>query len=163
MVIMKKAALIIGILSLTGSSVFSQEMKLDEILDKYYKAGGLDKLQKVQTITMTGTMVQQDAMPVKIIKMRPDKYLMEFDVADITAYQAYDGKTAWMTAPWTGNPKPQVMPEDRVKDLKPRTDFDGLLFNWQAKGHKAELVGNDSLIDNLAYKIKLTRNDGGIE
>ena len=112
---------------------------------------------------MTGTITQNDIMPVKIIRMRPDKYFMEFDVADLTAYQVYDGQTAWMTTPWTGNPKPQVMPPDRANEFKSRADFDGLLYNWQAKGLKAELAGIDTVNQELAYKIKVIRNDGGAE
>jgi hypothetical protein len=145
------------------AGIYSQNMKLEDILENYFKANGFDKMQKVQTIIMKGTLVQQDAMPVKIVKMRPDKYLMEFDVADITAYQGYDGKTAWMTTPWTGNPKPQLMPEDRARNMRNTSDFDGLLFNWKAKGHSAELAGLDSVEKTPAYKIKLTRKDGGIE
>jgi hypothetical protein len=159
-----KRILIIGCVMVFCSAILNaQEMKLDEILENYFKANGFDKMQKVQTIIMKGTLVQQDAMPVKIVKMRPDKYLMEFDVADITAYQGYDGKTAWMTTPWTGNPKPQLMPEDRARYMRNTSDFDGLLFNWKAKGHSAELAGMDSVENVPTYKIKLTRKDEGIE
>jgi hypothetical protein len=112
---------------------------------------------------MTGTMIQQDAMPVKITRMRPDKYVMEFDIQDITAWQAFDGTTAWMTAPWTGNPKPQVMPEDRARDMKTRADFYGVLVNWKEKGHLVELVGRDTVEMAPVYKLKVTKKDGGIE
>jgi hypothetical protein len=102
-------------------------------------------------------------MPVKIIRKRPDQYLMEFDIQDITAYQGYDGQTAWWTTPWTGNPRPQLMPDDRAKEMKNRADFDGLLFNWKAKGHAVELVGRDTVEKSPAYKLKITRKDGGVE
>jgi hypothetical protein len=141
----------------------AQQLKVDEILAKYYTANSFDKLQNVQTIVMKGMIVQNDAMPLKIVKMRPDKYLMEFDVADLTTYQGYDGKTAWMTMPWTGNPKPQLMPEDRAKDIRIRADFDGILYDWKAKGHSAELMGTDTVDNSIAWKIKLIRKDGGIE
>jgi hypothetical protein len=160
---MKRIFIFIGILFSFSAMNKAQDLKLDEILENYFKTNGFDKMLKVQTIIMKGMLVQQDAMPLKIVKMRPDKYLMEFDVQDITAYQAYDGKTAWMTTPWTANPKPQIMPEDRAKDIKNRADFDGLLFDWTAKGHSAELAGMDSVAKLPVYKIKLTRKDGGIE
>jgi hypothetical protein len=159
-----KRILIIGcVLVFSSVMIKAQEMKLDEILDNYFKVNGFDKMHKVQTIIMKGSLVQQDIMPLKIIRMRPDKFLMEFDVQDITAYQAYDGKTAWMTTPWTGNPKPQIMPEDRARDIKNRADFDGLIVDWKVKGHNAEQAGMDSISNSPAYKIRLTRKDGGIE
>jgi hypothetical protein len=160
---MKRIVILVGMLFLFSAAIMAQEMKLEDILDKYFKVNGFDKMQKVQTIIMKGSLVQQDVMPIKILKMRPDRYMMEFDVADITAYQAYDGKTAWMTTPWTGNPKPQLMPEDRANDIKNRAVFDGLIYNWKSQGHNAEMAGMDSVENIPAYKIKLTRKDGGIE
>jgi len=143
--------------------VGAQELSLDEILSKHFEALGLDQIQKVNTITMKGTMVQQDAMPVKIVKMRPDKFLMEFDVQDITAYQGYDGQTAWWTIPWTGHPEPQLMPEERAKDVRSKADFDGLFYKWKEKGHLVELMGRDTMENSIAFKLKLTKKDGGVE
>ena len=160
---MKKIFALLGLLFILTSAVRSQEINLDELLQKYFKAAAYDKLQKVNTIISYGTLVQQDLMPIKIVRMRPDKYLQEFDVADMTAYQAYDGSTAWMTAPWTGNPRPQPLPDDRLKDIKVKADFNGLLFHWKAKGEVVELAGTDTVDNTLAYKIKVTRKDGGIE
>ena len=160
---MKTRLLLIVLAFSLTSGLRSQELNLEQILDKYYQAGSFDKLQKVQTIIMTGSLVQQDLMPVKIIRVRPDKYLMEFDVADMTAYQVYDGKSGWMTAPWTGNAAPQVVSPERAIDLKNRGDMDGILYKPGEKGHKAELAGSDSLDGHAVYKIKVTRKDGGIE
>jgi len=60
------------------------------------------------------------------------KYLLEFDIQDITGFQGYDGQTAWSTAPWTGNPKPQVMPDDRDRNLRSR----GILTDYFITGRK---------------------------
>ncbi|MCK9423332.1 MAG: hypothetical protein M0Q38_12110, partial [Bacteroidales bacterium] len=160
---MKKVFLIFGMVFLMFSVAAAQDLSLDEIMSRHYNAMGYQNLQKANTIIMTGTMVQQDAMPVKIFRMRPDKYLMESDIQDITSYQGYDGQTAWWTTPWTGNPKPQVMPEDRARDIKSKADFDGLLYNWKTKGHTLELTGRDTVETFPVYKLKITRNDNGIE
>jgi hypothetical protein len=160
---MKKFLSVAVMFLLMYSIAGAQEIKLDELLAKHFKAMGYENLQKANTIVMKGTMIQQDAMPVKIVKMRPDKYLMEFDIQDITAYQAFDGQVAWWTTPWTGNAKPQAMPEDRAKDLRTKADFDGLLVNWQAKGHVVELDGRDTVETSPAYKIKITKKSGGVE
>lgn len=160
---MKKNIFTAIFLNILITSAFAQEQTLDKILENYYKLNGFDKLQKINTIIMTGHITKQDYMPMKIIKVRPDKYKMEFDIQDMTAYQSYDGKTAWMTAPWTGNAKPQLMQEDAAKDIKVKADFDGVIYNWKKKEHKAELIGKDSLNNIEVYKIKLTRKDGGVE
>jgi len=146
-----------------SSAVTAQNLKLEDILQNYFIASAFEKLQKVNTIISTRTLVQQDLMPFKTIRMRPDKYLQVFDVADITCYQVYDGTTAWLTASYTGNPKPQIMSADRANDTRVKADFDGLLFKWKKKGHQVELAGTDTIGGALAYKLKVTRKDGGIE
>lgn len=148
------------IIALSGKA---QELSINQVLEKYYIASGFDKLQKVNTIIMTGHITKQDYMPMKIIKMRPDKYKMEFDIQDVTAYQSYDGKIAWMTAPWTGNAKPQIMNEAAAKDIKNKSDFDGALYNLKDKKHIAELIGKESINDIEVYKIKLSLIEGGTE
>ena len=158
----KNVFLTVGMVMLF-SMAWAQDPSLDFILSACYKTMGFDSLQKVNTITMAGTIIQQDAMPVKMIRMRPDRFLLEFDIQDITAYQGYDGQTAWWTTPWTGNPKPQAMPADRAAELKGRADFDGLLYNWKAKGHTVELTGRDTVEQAPVYKLKVTKKEGGVE
>jgi hypothetical protein len=152
-----------GCALLISVAVKSQELSLDDVLIKYYQASAMENLQKMNTVTVTGTIVQQDLMPFRIVKVRPDKYLLEFDAVDITAYLAYDGQTAWMTAPWTGNPKPQEMPPDRKGEMKVRADFDGILYHWKDKGVTLELIGRETTDSLDAYRIKLIRVDGGTE
>ena len=160
---MKAGLFIAGLFFLVVHGLAAQDLALEEILNRYYRSAGLDKLSKVNTVIMTGTLVQQDLMPVKIIRVRPDKYLMEYDVADLTAYQAFDGKTAWFTAPWTGNPAPLVATAERAADLANRADLEGVLFNWKEKGHELALAGRDSANGLTVYRIKVTRNDGSTE
>jgi hypothetical protein len=160
---MKKRDFLVGLLVVLCTGLGAQELKLDEVLTKYYEAGNFEKLTQVGTIVMTGTIVQQDLMPVKIVKARAARYLMEYDVADLTAYQGFDGEQAWYTAPWTGNAAPQIATPDKATDLKVRADFDGILYDWKQKGHSLELDGTDTVNGLTAYKIKVVRKDGGTE
>ena len=160
---MKNLSIIALLILMTGYSGMAQQPGVEQILAKHAGALGYENLRKISTVTMTGMLIQNDAMPVKIVKMRPDRYLMEYDVQDVTTYQAYDGKTAWMTAPWTGNPKPQPVPEERVNDIRSRADFDGLLINPESKGVRVELSGTDTVEKSPAYKMKITKSDGWVE
>lgn len=160
---MKKRVAVLFVILLTGCTLFAQEPGIDQILSRHYQATGMEKLQKINTVVMKGTIIQNDAMPVKITRMRPDKYLMEFDVMDMSTCQAFDGETAWSTAPWTGTAKPQPMPEDRARDLRSRADFDGILFNWKEKGHQVEYSGIDTVENVQVYRLNVTKKDGGTE
>lgn len=160
---MKKLLILVGVLTLYASTAISQGLNLDQILENHSKAVGFDKLQSVKTIVMTGSMITNVIMPLKTIKVRPNKYRQERDVVDITGVTVFDGQIGWFTAPWSGNPKPQVAAEPQLTPLKVLSDFDGTIYNWKAKGHNAELNGTEKIGDTDAYKIKLTRADGGIE
>jgi len=160
---MKKVILIFGSLILAIFTAHSQDLTLDDIMSKHFQASEMEKLQQVNTIIMTGLRVQQDIMPLKIVRKRPNLFLMEFDVADLTAYQVFDGTVAWTTAPWTGNAAPQVLPEARARDMMYQSDFDGILYKWKEKGHHLDLMGIDTVEAEQAYKIKLTRSDSAVQ
>ena len=145
------------------SGIAAQNLNLDQVLSKFYEANGIAKMQNTKTIVMTGFITRNDLMPYKITKMRPDKYRLDFQVADLETVQAYDGKTGWYTAPWTGNPNPIRMTEDAAGGMSLKADFDGLLYQWKEKGHSAELIGKDTIEGIESYKIQITRKDGGKE
>ena len=160
---MKKVFFLFGSLVLSIITIQAQDLTLDEVMSKHYKASEMEKLQQVNTIIMTGLRVQQDLMPLKIIRKRPNMYLMEFDIADLTTYQAYDGEVAWSTAPWTGDASPKTMSESGTRGMMYQSDFDGMLYKWKEKGHALELMGIDTIDDGPAYKIKLIRADSVIQ
>lgn len=152
-----------GFLFLISLAGLAQDLSLDQVMERYYTASEIEKMQQVNTVIMTGLRVQQDIMPLKIIRKRPNRFLMEFDVADLTAYQAFDGEQGWTTAPWTGNPAPQPLPEARNRDMMYNADFDGMLYNWKEKGNTLELTGIDTIEDGLAYRINLIRADSALQ
>ena len=160
---MKKLFVLVGVVILASSTTKAQELNLEQVLDKYYKATGIDKLQNVNSIIMSGTLVTHVVMPYKVYRLRPNKYRMERDVNDITGATVYDGQKGWFTAPWSRNPNPQEASGLMLTDLLIQSDFDGLLYNWSLKDEKAELVGKETVNNSDAYKIKLIRKDGGVE
>jgi hypothetical protein len=159
----KKLSIIILVLTSFQYLMKAQEPSLDKILEKYFSINGFKKLQKVKSIVMSGTITRNDLMPIKITKMRPDKYRMDFELADLDAVQAYDGKIGWSTAPWTGTSEATLMKDDGLKEIKATADFDGLLYGWKEKGHAIELMGKEMLGTIEVYKIKLTRKDSATE
>jgi len=160
---MKKQFILVGVLLIVASTLTAQELNLDQILENHYKAVGFDKLQDVKTIIIFGTITTNVVMPIKYYKVRPNKFRMERDVADITGLSVFDGQNGWTTSPWTGNPAPQIAAGATLTDLQLQADFDGILYGWKAKGHKAELLGVEKIGDINVYNIKLIREDGGVE
>jgi hypothetical protein len=153
-----------AILTLVGFfltiAVQAQELTAYQILEKYYQANSFDKLQKINTIIMSGIIFQSTTMPIKITKMRPDRYRLDKAVGDIPVSQACDGKEAWeIMTPWTQSEKAQPMAPGAAIDFRMRADFDGVIYHWREKGHQVELEGEEKCRDTDVYKIKLIRTD----
>jgi len=158
---MKK--LLILILSFLSTGILmAQDIKLDELLDKHFKAIGQDKLAKVQTMKMTGKVFQMGMeMTMNIIKKRPNLSRTEVEVQGTKIVYAIDGQNGWMIMPFTGSSDPQDMPADQLNSAK-KEDMDGPFFNWKEKGNKLELMGKEDMEGTPVYNIKITSKDSTV-
>jgi len=155
-----KLKLTFALLLCCSLSTFSQT--LDEILKKHLSAVGQEKLDKVSSLKMTGTMSQQgQTFTYTIINKRPFLTRVEALVQGMNMVQAYDGNSAWAIMPWL-SPAPQALPEDQSKKMRDDADIDGNLVNYKEKGNILEFQGKEKVNENEAYKIKATKKDGAI-
>jgi hypothetical protein len=147
---------------LSPLSVLAQTV--DEIIAKNIQAhGGMEKLKAVQSIRVSGKFNQGSFRAAFLQEnKRPDKVREEFVVQGLAQIQAYDGKTGWQISPFGGRKDPELMSQDDVKSLQIDADIDGPMVNYQEKGHKAELVGHDSVEGTDCYKVKLTLKNGDL-
>lgn len=137
---------------------------VDEIIAKNVQAhGGIDKMKGVQTIRITGKL---DVGSIRAgflqENKRPDKVREEQIIQGLAASQAYDGKIGWQVNPFGGRRDPELMSQDDLKGLTIDADIDGPLVDYKEKGHKAELVGHDSVEGTDCYKIKLSLKNGDV-
>jgi outer membrane lipoprotein-sorting protein len=137
---------------------------VDEVIAKNIQArGGLEKLKSVRTLRTTvkfsdGSFRAEFRQENK----RPGKVREEFIVQGMAQIQAYDGKTGWQISPFNGRKDPDLMSQDDMKSLIVDGDIDGPLVEYKDKGHKAELVGHDSMEGTDCYKIKLSMKNGDV-
>jgi outer membrane lipoprotein-sorting protein len=162
---MKKILFILIALLLAGITVDAQKMNPDKILKKHFKAIGQENLDKVKTMTVTGTNSMMGMeFPFTMQAKRPGKLRIEAEVQGNKMIQTYNGKEGYMVAPWTGTTDPQQMEEDQLGQLKDQADIDGKLYNYKEKGSQLELVGNEDINGVSTFKLKLTEkpvNEGG--
>ncbi len=141
----------------------STAAELDEVLAMNYEArGGLEALKSIESLRMEGTTLAmgQVEAPILIEVERPNKVRIEFTVQGMTGVQAYDGETAWMIMPFMGKTDPEPMSEAQAKEIVDQADIDGILVDWEAKGHTVELVGTEEVEGTETYKLKVTRASG---
>jgi outer membrane lipoprotein-sorting protein len=141
----------------------AQNSNVSKILESHYKAINIKQLSKIGTIKYTGTITRNDVMPLEIMKKRPNKYFMIFDVADITGKQVFDGTIAWAVSPWTGNSNAVDITGDNLTNMKFLADFDGLLVDWKKKDCSVTIDGEEIIEGNACHKVKLIRPDQVVE
>jgi hypothetical protein len=142
----------------------SQELKLDDILTKYFSVTGIESMKDWQTITTIGKANMQGTdYPFQLIMKRPGKIRIEVEIQKMRMIQAYDGEHAWTVMPWTGSTEAQDMTADETKIIKEEADFEGTLYHWREKGHKAELIGREEIDGTPVYNIKIKNANGNNE
>ena len=137
----------------------------DDIIAKYLKtAGGMDKIQAVQTLRRAGTFNGGGGFEAAVLQenKRPNKVREEFSLQGMTGVNAYDGKTGWKIEPWQGKKDAEALSEDEMKQIVEDADFDEPLIHYQQKGNKVEFVGMEQVEGTDAYKLKVTLTSGDV-
>src|SRR5882757_1630360 len=148
--------------ALTFFSLASPAQTVDEVIAKNTQAhGGAEKLKSVHSLRVTAKFSQGSfRADFRQENKRADKVREEFIIQGLAQVQAYDGKTGWQISPFGGRKDPELLSQDDAKSLVVDADIDGPLVDYKEKGHKAELVGHDSVEGTDCYKIKLRMKNG---
>jgi outer membrane lipoprotein-sorting protein len=153
-----------GLLLLAGQAARGQDLKLDELLSKYFQSAGTAKEETWKTLVFEGRTVNQGSeYPYKVYLKRPGMIRTETEIQGTKSIGVWDGSSGWSITPWAGSLTPQDMTPDESKDLMNQAEFEGRLYHWKEKGFQVELVGREDLEGTQAYNIKLTRTGGDTE
>lgn len=134
----------------------------DELIAKNIEArGGLEKIQAIQSMRLTGTLTVGDAaMPSVLEVKRPNKTRWEFTPGSQMVVQAYDGRVAWAIAPFAGRPEAEPMSPEDSKDMELQADMDGPLVDYRAKGHRVEVMWVEKIGGRDTWRLKVTLKNG---
>jgi hypothetical protein len=137
---------------------------VDEVIANNVKArGGLEKIKAVRSVRTTSKLTQGSFRAAYVQEnKRPDRVREEAIIQGLAQVQAYDGKVGWQISPFSGRKDPERMSQDDTKTLVIDADIDGALVDYKQKGHKAELVGHDSVEGTDCYKLKVSLKNGDV-
>jgi hypothetical protein len=137
---------------------------VDEVIAKNIQArGGGEKLKSVRSVRMSAKLTQGSfRAEFRQVNKRADKVREEFIIQGLAQVQAYDGKMGWQISPFGGRKDAELLSQDDLKSLVVDADMDGPLMEYKEKGHKAELVGHDSMEGTDCFKIKLSMKNGDV-
>src|SRR5262245_44623228 len=156
---------LMGLLLLPLPALPAAAQTVDELIAKNIEArGGLEKMQSVKTMRMTGKMTMGPGMeaPVSMELKRPNSVRMEFTFQGMTGVQAWDGTSGWQISPFGGKTDAEPLSPGDAKETEEQADMDGPLVDYKAKGHTVELVGREQVEGSGAYKLKVTLKNGTV-
>jgi len=144
------------------------ELTVDQIIAKHTEAvGGIDKLNAIQSVSMTGNAVLmggQFEAPMTLKMKRPSSLRTDITVNGQSVTQAFDGTVAWSINPFMSGPDPQKASDEDAQQMREDSDFiEGSLVNYKAKGSTIELIGKEDVAGAQAYKLKVTKKSGSVD
>jgi outer membrane lipoprotein-sorting protein len=158
---MKRILILTSLMLIAFISMHAQS--LDKVLEKHFEVVGQEKLAALQSFVLNAKISQMGMEMPMVMKMKkPNKFRMEIDMQGQKMIQAFDGEKGWMIAPWISS-DPQDLAGDELKMAMDQADMEGELYNYEKKGHSAELIGKVNSDGTEAYRIKLTTKDGTVK
>jgi hypothetical protein len=136
---------------------------LDEILARHLAArGGREALAAIKTLRMLGSATAGPGRTAIVRReiARPGRIRTEFVFQGTTGVYAWDGSKGWRVSPLDGAPEPEPLPDEEAVVAAEQADIEGPLVDWKAKGHRVELVGQDTLPGGPAHRLQLTLKSG---
>ena len=144
--------------------LIAKSQTADEVINKYVVfIGGEQNWKKVKTITTTG-IYNYGGMefPFVAYSKAPAlyKYIVTANGKSFT--QAYDGKVGWRIDGFKNETTKTILKDKEATAMANEADveLESPFINYRQKGHKVLLQGNDTVNNQVCYKIKLIRKDG---
>jgi len=126
--------------------------------------GGLEAWRAVKSMTLTGHMdVGHDTkVPYRLELARPRRMRLEFEFSGATAVQTFDGHKGWKLMPFLGKREALPLTEQELSLSAGQAELDGPLVDYQAKGHRVELVGEEEVEGRKTTRLRITLASGAV-
>jgi len=147
---------------LLAAAIFVRAQTADEVITKYIAVmGGKDKLNSIQSLHFTGISTGQNGNEVTTDIWKVNNKLfrrnINFGMGSVTTL--ITDKGGCQTNVRNGGAFEAMQDQQRNNQLY-EMDCAGPLVDYAAKGHKAELLGKETIDGKECYKIKLTTKEG---
>jgi len=142
-------------------SLSSSAQTADEIIGKYIKAiGGKEKLTNITSVYTESTLdIMGMQGTIKTTTLNGKGMRQDMDIMGSIISTCYTDKGGWSMNPMTGSYSAEAMPEQQYNSGKDQINIGGQFLDYSAKGYTAELLGNETVNDINAFKIKITLPD----
>jgi outer membrane lipoprotein-sorting protein len=138
---------------------------VDEIVAKNLESrGGIEKWKSIQSMKVTGT-IDSGGRTISLTawSKRPNLSRQEMSFQGDKMVQAFDGTHVWIVSPGAGDSKPQEVKGAQADLARAQAEFDSVLLDYKEKGHKVELVGQETDEGHPVYHLRVTRKSGDVQ
>jgi len=151
------------LLAIAFAALLPAQTAEDLIRRNIQAKGGADKIKAIQSLRMTGK-TQQGSFTAEIGRdsVAPNLLRQTITLQGMTSIQAYDGSTGWQISPFEGRKDPELLGEERLREMVENADFSGPLVDYQAKGNTIEYLGHDTVDGDDVHRLKVTLKNGDI-
>jgi outer membrane lipoprotein-sorting protein len=135
---------------------------LDEIINKYYAANGVEKLEKANTVYVEAKASQMGMeIPMVISVKKPNKVKMVMSVQGMDMITVFDGEKGYMVNPMTGSTDPVEIPAEQLSGIQAYNMLrDNIMEAF--KDNRIKLEGEEDVNGKPAYKLSVTDNEGNV-
>ncbi len=148
-----------------ASGIFTaMSQTADDVIGKYVQAmGGTDKIKSIISIYMEGIAVSPNGAEItsKTYRVQNKLYRQDIDFGMGSFTMIVTDKEGWFSNPRNGGAF-EPFPAEAVAAQQHEMDCQGSLLDYAGKGHKAELIGKETIDGMECYHIKLTLKSGRI-
>ena len=137
---------------------------VDSLVARHIEArGGAERLETIQTLSMSGratTGPGREALVSRLVRS-PGRIRTEFVAQGVTAVFACDGSKCWYVDPMAGVFDAELMSPMETALAMEEADVLSAI-DWKEKGHRLELMGNETIDAREVYKLKVTLAGGAM-
>lgn len=136
---------------------------VDQIVAKHVAArGGLKKIRAIETLRQEGRVNAGGGREALVTRElgRPSRVRFEFTMQGVTSVFESDGTRGFKVDPFDGVMERTPLSDAVVAEAAEQADLEGPLVDWNAKGHRVELLGRAVVGGREAYEILLTLASG---
>ncbi len=139
----------------------AQAQNVDDIIQKYADTmGGLSNFKNIKTAKLTGTVTAQgNEFPITVQIVNGKAMRVDVDVMGQTIVNCYRDGAGWKINPYNGATSATDVSGTELEDFRNQSFLASQLMDYKDRGYKAELLGQEDVDGNKAYKIQLTSID----
>jgi hypothetical protein len=155
------------LLVLLPCSFSLQAQSANPVIKKYIRfIGGKEPWRKIKTMVVSGVYNYGGIQfPFTSYAKAPDRYKFVVSQNGKQYVQGFDGNGGWKMDGFKNETTPTLLKGHAAMSMANETDIEleNALIDYRSKGHRADLIGKDTVQGKVCFKVNVIRKNGDAE